>query len=140
MRGISLTRNGRKLPGCPCPPAYLPAGPQPARPATIVLEKANSSVCRGTRGKKIVSTKYSILPHGCWFTFRHIAKLYYELVLTNFTAESNMIGRLDQGKGICQIMHTKYHIPKSRTQRAAGKNKLKGAGGVLATASARWGT
>ena len=100
-------------------PPCLPAGPLPARPATNVLEEANSSVCRG---KKIVSTKYSILPHGCWFTFRQIAKLYYELVLTNFTAESNMIGRLNQGKGICQIMHTKYHIPKSRTQQPGRTN------------------
>ena len=57
MRGISLTRNGRKLPGCPLslPPSFLPsffaaARDCPASPRpTNLLEKANSSVCRGQR-------------------------------------------------------------------------------------------
>ena len=57
MRGISLTRNGRKLPGCPLslPPSFLPSFfaatrdcPASPRP-TNLLEKANSSLCRGQR-------------------------------------------------------------------------------------------
>ena len=66
MRGISLTRNGRKLPGCPLslPPSFLPSSFAPRARDQRTYSKRQTALFVAA-SVKIASAKYSALHVHC---------------------------------------------------------------------------